>query len=56
MKLMQILNIIEKKLDKESRSSKFGRHGPFDEKRRERSVRRHHHHSPRNSNNMEHNK
>ena len=49
-KLMQSLNIIEKKLDKESGSSKSGSHKPSDEKRKERSVSRHHHHSPRNSN------
>jgi hypothetical protein len=44
------LNIIENKLDKESGSRKLGSHGPFDEKRKERSVSRHHHHSPRHSN------
>jgi hypothetical protein len=56
MKLLQILNIIEMKLDKESGSSKSGSHKSHDEKRKSRSVIRHHHHSPRNSNNMEHNR
>jgi hypothetical protein len=50
MNLLQILNIIEKKLVKESGSSKSGSHRPSDEKRKERSVSRHHHHSPKNSN------
>jgi hypothetical protein len=45
MKLMQSLNKIENKLDKESGSRKSGRHGYPDEKRRARSVSRHHHHS-----------
>jgi hypothetical protein len=54
MNLLQILNIIKNKLDKESGSSKSGSHGPLDEKTRERSVSRHHHHSPRHSNKREH--
>jgi hypothetical protein len=54
MKLLQSLNQIEKKLDKESGSSKFGSHGPSDEKRRERSVSKHHHHSLRHSNKRGH--
>jgi hypothetical protein len=45
MNLLQILNIIEKKLDKESDSSKYGSHMPLDEKRKTRSVSRYHHHS-----------
>jgi predicted RNase H-like nuclease (RuvC/YqgF family) len=55
-KLMQSLNIIEKKLDKESGSSKFGSHRPPDEKRRTISVTIHRHHSPMNSNKRAHNK
>jgi hypothetical protein len=50
MKLMQILNTIEKKLNKESGSNKSGSHSSPYEKRRTRSVSRHHHHSSRNSN------
>ena len=48
MKLMQILGIIENKLDKESGSSKSGSH------RRTRSDNRHHQHSPRHSNKRVH--
>jgi hypothetical protein len=55
MKLMQSLNIIEKKLDKESGSRILGIHRSHDEKRRTRSVSRHHHHSPRQSNKREKN-
>jgi hypothetical protein len=55
MKLMQSLNIIEKKMDKESGSSKLGSHRSPNEKRRTRSVSRHHHHSPRHSNKQAHN-
>jgi hypothetical protein len=55
MKIMQILNIIENKLDKESGSSKSVSHRSLDEKRRTRSVRRHCHHSLRHSNKREHN-
>jgi hypothetical protein len=53
MKLMQRLNRIEKKLDKESGSRKSGSHRSPDEKRRARSVRRHHHHSLKHSNKRE---
>ena len=53
MKLLEGLNIIEKKLVKESGSSKFGSHKPPKEKRKEKSVSRHHHHSPRHSNKRE---
>jgi hypothetical protein len=56
MKLMQSLNTIENKLDKESGSSKSGSHRPPDEKRRTISVSKNHHHSPRHSNKREHNK
>jgi hypothetical protein len=56
VKLMQILNKIENKLDKESGSRKSGSHRPSDEKRRKISVSRHHHHSPRHSNKREHKK
>jgi hypothetical protein len=55
MKLLEILNRIEKKLDKESGSSKSGSHIPPDEKRKARNVSIHHHHSPRHSNKMAHN-
>jgi hypothetical protein len=49
MKLLQSLNRIEKKLEKESDSSKFGSHKPSDEKKRLGNVSRHHHHSRKNS-------
>jgi hypothetical protein len=55
MNLMQSLNRIEKKLDKESGSRKSGSHRPPDEKTRARSVTRHHHHSLRHSNKRSHN-
>jgi hypothetical protein len=54
-KLFQSLNIIEKKLDKESGSSKSGSHRPPDEKRKSRSLNKHHHHSLRHSNKREDN-
>jgi hypothetical protein len=44
------LNIIEKKLDKDSGSSKSGSHRSPDKKKRTRSVIKHHHHSPRHYN------
>ena len=50
MKLLEGLNIIEKKLVKESGSSKSGSHKPSEKKRKEKSVSRHHHHSQRHSN------
>jgi hypothetical protein len=50
MKLLEILNKIEKKLDKESGSRNSRSHKPYDEKRKARSVSRHHHHSLRHSN------
>jgi hypothetical protein len=50
MNLLEGLNKIEKKLDKESGSSKSGSHKYSNEKRRGRSVSRHHHYSPRHSN------
>jgi hypothetical protein len=50
MKLLEGLNIIEKKLDLESGLRKSGSHKPSNEKRKARSVRRNHHHSPRHSN------
>jgi hypothetical protein len=46
---MQILDIIEKNMDKETDSRRSGSHRSHDERRRTRSVRRYHHHSPRNS-------
>jgi hypothetical protein len=56
IKLMQILDIIEKNMDKENDSSKSGSHRySLNERRRTRSVGRHHHHSPRNSIRREHN-
>jgi polyribonucleotide nucleotidyltransferase len=55
MKLMKILNKIEKKLDKESGPSKSESHRSHDKKRRTRSVSRHHHHSPRHSYKRAHN-
>jgi hypothetical protein len=55
MNLMQNLNKIENKLDKESGSRKSGSHRFPDEKRRTRSVTRCHHHSPRHSNKKENN-
>jgi hypothetical protein len=54
MKLLESLNKIEKKLDKESGSRKSRSHISPDEKRKERSVSRHHHHSPRHSNKRVH--
>jgi hypothetical protein len=45
MKLLESLNRIENKLDKESGSSKSRSHRPPYEKRKERSVSRNHHHS-----------
>jgi hypothetical protein len=54
MKLMQSLNRIENKLDKESGSRKSGSHRSHDEKRRNISVSRHPHHSLRHSNKREH--
>jgi hypothetical protein len=53
MKLLEGLNRIEKKLVKESGSSKSRSHKTSDEKRKEKSVSRHHHHSPRHSNKRE---
>jgi hypothetical protein len=55
IKLMQIFNIIENKLDKENGSNKSGSHRSLEDKGRSRSVRRHHHHSPRHSNRKAHN-
>jgi hypothetical protein len=49
IKLMQSLERIEKKMDKETESRKSGSHRSHDERRRTKSVGRHHHHSPRNS-------
>jgi len=54
IKLMQILERIEKKLYKESDSSKIGSHKSPDEKRKSRSVSRHNHHSQGNSKRREH--
>ena len=54
MKLMQSLDIIDKKLDKESCSNKSGSHKTPGEKRRSRSDSRHHHHSQRQSKRRSH--
>jgi hypothetical protein len=54
MKLVKILDRIEKKLDKENGSSKSGSHKTLEEKGISRSGRRHHHHSQRHSNRREH--
>jgi hypothetical protein len=54
MKLLESLNKIENKLNKESGSSKLGSHKSHDEKRKSRSVSRHHHHFPRHSNKRAH--
>jgi hypothetical protein len=56
MNLMQRLIKIEKKLDKESGSSKSRSHGFPNEKIRTISVSRHHHHSLRHSNKRAHRK
>jgi hypothetical protein len=49
MKLIQSLEIIENKLDKESGSNKLGSHGTPEKKGRSRSGSIHHHHSQKNS-------
>jgi hypothetical protein len=49
MKLMKILNKIDKKLDKENGSIKSGIHKSPDDKRISRSVRKHHHHPQKHS-------
>jgi hypothetical protein len=54
MKLIQSLHRIENKLDKESGSSKSGRHRSPHEKRRTKSGSRLHHHSQRHSNRRAH--
>jgi hypothetical protein len=55
MKLMQSLERIENKLDKESGSSKSGSHRSPEKKGRSRSGSRHHRHSPKHSNKRAHN-
>jgi hypothetical protein len=50
MNLLEGLHRIEKKLVKESGSSKYGSHKPSEEKRKEKIVSRNHHHSRRHSN------
>jgi hypothetical protein len=54
MNLMKILDIIEKKLDKESGSNKLGTHKTPEEKEGERSGNRHHHHSQKHSHRISH--
>jgi hypothetical protein len=56
MKLMKIMDKIEKKLDKESGSNKSRSHGTPEGKGISRSDRRHHHHSQRHSNKRAHKK
>ena len=55
MKLMQSLEIIEKKLDKESGSNKSRSNGSHNEERRETSGNRYHHHFQRHSKRRPHN-
>jgi len=54
IKLIQILERIENKLDKESDSRKSGIHGFLDEKRKSRSVGGHNHHSQGHSKRRSH--
>jgi hypothetical protein len=54
MRLIQILERIEKNLDKESGSNKSGSHGTPEKKGRSRSGRRRHHHSQKHSHRREH--
>jgi hypothetical protein len=54
MKLIRILEIIEKKLDKESGSIKLENNMSLDEERRGRSGSRHSHHSQKNSHRRAH--
>jgi hypothetical protein len=54
IKLIQILERIEKKLDKGSDSSKSVSHGSPDERRKSRRVGRHHRHSQGHSKRREH--
>jgi hypothetical protein len=54
MKLMKILDIIEKKLYKESGSNRSGSHRTPEEKGRSRSGSRNHHHSQNNSHKRAH--
>jgi hypothetical protein len=49
IKLLQSLDRIEKKMDKETESSKSKSHRSHAKRRESRSVDRHHHHSPRHS-------
>jgi hypothetical protein len=49
IKLLQSLDMIEKKVDKETDSSKSKDHRSHAKKEESRSVGRHHHHSPRHS-------
>jgi hypothetical protein len=54
LKLMQSLERIEKRLDKESDSRKIGSRKTPERKRRLRSVSRHHRHSPKHCNKEAH--
>jgi hypothetical protein len=49
IKLMQSLDIIENKMDKETKSSNLRSHKYHDERRKKISVDRNHHHSPKHS-------
>jgi hypothetical protein len=51
---MQILDIIEKKMDKATESNRSRSQGSHDERRRTTSVSRYHHHSSSNSSRREH--
>ena len=53
MKLLEGLNIIEKKLVKESDSSKYESHKSSEEKGKVKSASRHHHHPHRKSHKRE---
>ena len=54
MKLMKILDIIEKKKDKESGSNKSGSHETPEKKGRSKSGRGHHHHYKNHSHRISH--
>jgi hypothetical protein len=56
MNLMQILEIIEKKLDKESESNQSKSHKFPDEERRSRRNNEQHHHSQKHSHRRENNR
>jgi hypothetical protein len=49
IKMMQILDIIQKKMDREIESSKSRNHKSHGKRKETRSVDRNHHHSPKHS-------